>query len=116
MQLIRKNQTQWRANSNTCFVHDYPTNCTDMNGAVIEIGDRYPDVRRVYNTVCTMMAYVLRSRDGRIVVEGAEHPLSTGDLIRIEPHERYYWEGNLHLFVASIPAWTPEQHKQEEDA
>jgi len=37
------------------------------------------------------------------VVEGKEHLLDAG--------EKYYWEGDLHLFISCSPAFTKEQHQ-----
>jgi hypothetical protein len=34
-----------------------------------------------------------------------------GDLVLIEPGEKYFWEGNMDLFIPCSPAWYPEQHK-----
>jgi quercetin dioxygenase-like cupin family protein len=48
------------------------------------------------------------------VVEGEEINLETGDLILIEPGEKYFWEGNLKMFVPCVPAWYLEQHKEVE--
>ena len=48
------------------------------------------------------------------MVEGEEVNLNQGDLILIEPGEKYFWQGNLKLFISSTPAWSPEQYKEVE--
>ena len=48
------------------------------------------------------------------MVEGKEVELQEGDMILIEPGERYFWDGNLTMFVPCTPAWYPGQHKKVE--
>lgn len=50
--------------------------------------------------------------NGRVVVEEKEVRLHQGDLVLIEPGEKYFWEGKMELFMPCTPAWHPEQHKE----
>jgi len=45
------------------------------------------------------------------VVNHEEHPLDTGDAVIIEAGEKYYWEGNMKLFISCRPAWNKDQHQ-----
>lgn len=92
---------------------EYPLEDKDINGAVIELSGRYPDTGRVVNLKCKEIAYVI-SGSGKIVVENEEINLSEGDMILVEPGEKYFWEGKLKIFVPCAPAWYPEQHKEVE--
>lgn len=113
MKIIRKNQTKKFQNSNTCTAIEYPMEDKDINGAIIELSGRYPEKGRVVNMKCKEIAYVIEG-SGKVVVEGEEITLNEGDLVLIEPEEKYFWEGNLKMFVPCTPAWYPEQHKEIE--
>ena len=80
---------------------------------MVKLKGRYPDKGRVVNTVCKELAYITKG-SGKIVVEGQEINFSSGDLILIEPGERYYWEGNFEIFSPCVPAWYPKQHQEVE--
>ncbi len=85
----------------------------DINGAVIELNGRYPHEGRMMNEKCKEMAYVIKGF-GKVVVENNEIQLKEGDLILIEPGEKFFWEGIMTLFMSCTPAWSPEQYKQVE--
>jgi mannose-6-phosphate isomerase-like protein (cupin superfamily) len=114
MEIIRKEQTKTFQNGKSCVVLEYPSADKDLNGAMIEIDGRYPDIGRSVNEKCKEMAYVIAGF-GKIVIEDEEILLGEGDLVLIEPGEKFYWDGNLSLFVPCTPAWTPEQYKKVDE-
>lgn len=89
---------------------EYPLGDEDMNVAIIEIKGRYPATGLAYNTKSKEMYYVL-SGIGKAVIEEETFLLEEGDVVLIEPNERYYTKGNLKLIVTCTPKWTIEQHK-----
>lgn len=111
MKVIERNQTKEFRNSEVCTAIEYPLGDKDINGAVIKLNGRYPDNGKVVNQECKELAYVIKG-SGKVVVEGKEVGLQQGDLVLIEPGERYYWEGNMEMFVPCTPAWYIEQHKE----
>lgn len=111
MKVIHKTQTKEFKNSDVCTTIEYPLGDKYINGAVVELKGRYPDKGRVVNLKCKELAYVIKG-SGRIVVEDKVIKLQEGDLVLIEPREKYFWEGNLVMFVPCIPAWYPEQHEE----
>src|SRR4030042_3009590 len=113
MKVVERSQTKEFKNSEVCTAIEYPLGDKDINGAVIELNGRYPDSGRAVNAKCKEMAYVING-SGRVVVEDEEIQLNQGDLILIDAGERYFWEGNMTLFMPCTPAWYPEQHKQVE--
>ena len=113
MKVVRKDQTKEFKNSDVCTATEYPLGDKDINGAVIELTGRYPDKGRVVNLKCKELAYVIKG-SGKVVVEGKEVEFQEGDLILIEPGEKYFWEGNTTMFMPCTPAWYPEQHKEVE--
>ena len=111
MKLVNKNQTKKFKNSDVCIATEYQMNDKDINGAVIEIKGRYPENGRVTNEKCKELAYIIKG-NGKIVVNGKEIKFKEEDLILLEPNEKYYWEGNMKMFVSCSPAWYLEQHKE----
>ncbi|MFA5946059.1 MAG: cupin domain-containing protein [Patescibacteria group bacterium] len=113
MKISHKSETHTNKNSNVCIAVEYPMDDKDINGAVVELTGRYPATGRVTNLECKEMGYVIKGA-GKIVIEDAEHALAEGDLVLIEPGEKFYWEGNMTMFMPCTPAWHPEQHKEVE--
>src|SRR3989338_9518981 len=113
MKIIHKNQTKKFKNSENCIAIEYPLGDKDINGAIVELTGRYPNKGRIVKLKCKELAYVIKG-SGKIVVENEEINLKEGDLILIEPREKYFWDGNLTMFISSIPAWYLNQHKEVE--
>lgn len=112
MKVVYKNQTKKFKNSENCFATEYRFNdCNDINGAIVEIAGRYPDKGRVLNLECKELAYVIKGT-GKIVIEDKEVELQEGDLVLIESGEKYFWDGDLTMFVPCVPAWRPDQHQE----
>lgn len=113
MKIIHKNETKIFKNSDACTAIDYWTGDKDINGAVIELIGRYPDKDRVMNLECKEMGYVIRG-SGKVVVDDEEIKLNEGDLILINPGEKFFWEGSMTIFMPCTPAWNHEQYKEVE--
>lgn len=111
MKIIFRNQTKKIENSKHCTAIEYPLKDKDINGSIIKLTGRYPDKGRVVNLKCKELAYVINGF-GKVVIEDKEVDIQEGDLVFIEPGEKYFWNGNLTLFIASTPAWCLEQHKE----
>ena len=113
MKIIKKEQTKVVQNSKGCVAIEYPSNDKDINGAVIKLSGREPDKGRAVNLECKELAYVMKG-SGRVVIEDNEIELNEGDLAIIEPGEKFYWEGEMEMFMPCAPAWHPEQYKKVE--
>ncbi len=113
MEIIYKNQTKIFKNSKHCTAFEYPSEEKNINGAVVKLTGRYPSKGRVVNLKCKEMGYVIKG-SGKVVVENKKINLKQGDLILIEPGEKYFWDGKLDIFTPCTPAWYPEQHKEVE--
>jgi len=109
MKIVYKSQTKRYKNSAGCIAIEYPTEDKDINVAVVEIHGRYPDKGRVRNTVCKELVYVSKG-SGKVEVDDKKIDLRQGDMIVIEVREKYFFEGEITLFVSCSPAWFPEQH------
>ena len=111
MKIIKKSQTNIHKNSDNCVAHEYPFEHPDINMAIIELTDRYPESGYVLNEICTEIAYVM-SGDAEVVFkDGTQVSLTVGDAILLEPNEPYYWNGTCTLCIPCTPAWNPDQHK-----
>ena len=113
MKIIHRHQTKKFQNSDSCTAIEYPLGDKDINGAVIELNGRYPENGRVVNSKCKELAFIIEGQ-GKLVIEGQEAELGQGDLVLIEPGEKYFWQGNLKMFIPCTPAWYPEQHLEME--
>lgn len=111
MKIVYKQESIKNQNNEFCIAFSYPTNDKDISGALIELRGRYPTKGTVVNLKCKEMAYVIKG-SGKLFVEKNEFVLSKGDLVLINPNEKYYWDGNMTLFMPCSPSWYPEQHKE----
>lgn len=111
MKIVTTSQTQEFKNSEACTAFEYPLGDKDINGAVIKLHGRYPESGYVVNKVCKEIAYVVEGQ-GLLGTPDAKHTLHKGDLALLLPGEKYYFEGELVMFMPCSPAWYPEQHAQ----
>jgi mannose-6-phosphate isomerase-like protein (cupin superfamily) len=110
MKISFKYQAVEKKNSAACSVTEYALNNAMLDAAIATIAGRYPDECRVVNQQCDELAYIFEG-EGKIVINQEEHQLSAGDVVLIEAGEKYFWEGNMKLFLSCRPAWNKEQHK-----
>jgi mannose-6-phosphate isomerase-like protein (cupin superfamily) len=105
-----KHKTVEHKNGPTCTVIEHALHDDMADIAIAEISGRYPEKKRVVNKECNELAYVFEGK-GKVVVNDKEQKLSAGDAIIIEAGEKYYWEGNMKLFLSCRPAWNVAQHR-----
>jgi len=110
MKIALQHQATKKVNNASCTVIEYPLNHEMLDFAIATISGRYPDARRVVNQQCAELGYVIEG-SGKIVVNHKEYQLNAGDIVIIEPGEKYYWEGNMKLFLSCRPAWYKDQHQ-----
>ena len=111
MKIVYQRQTKSFANGKNCVAIEYPMDDKDINGAVIELTGRYPESGRTVNLECKELAYVIAGA-GKVFVNDEKIDLQMGDLVLIEPGEKFFWDGTMTLFVPCAPAWHPGQYKQ----
>ncbi len=108
--MLKSKQSRRFENSKTCVAIEYPLHDKDINGTIIELSGRYPEKGLAVNLECKELAYVVKG-EGILVVKGKKYSLEEGDVVLIEPNEKYFWQGNMMLFMVCTPAWSPKQHK-----
>lgn len=111
MKIVRAIQAQEFRVSTVCTATEYPLGDKDINGAVIKLDGRYPEKGRVMNEECKELAYVIEG-SGRLVAGNEAQEIKQGDVALLLPGEKYYFEGQLTMFMPCHPAWYPQQHKQ----
>lgn len=111
MKRLSKEEAKTIKVSDACIAVEYPLEDKDINATTIEIKGRYPDKGRTVNLECKELAYVIKG-SGKIVVEEQEYILEKDSVVLIDPGEKFYWEGDMTLFMPCTPAWRPEQHKE----
>ena len=110
MYLVHGHEALVAKQGTNCIVHEYCIADKDINGAIVLIQGRYPSTGYALNLVCKEMAYII-SGSGRVVVEEKEYPLSQGDVVLLLPGEKYFWDGDMKIFMACTPAWAPDQYR-----
>jgi len=110
MKISLKHQAIKKKNSEVCLVTEHSIGDEMIDFAIAKISGRYPDNQRVTNKLCKEIVYIQEGK-GKVVVEGIEYVLQAGDVVLIEAGEKFYWEGNMSLFISCRPAFTPEQHQ-----
>ena len=96
--------------STACSVSEYPLDDSSLDFAIAKINGRYPDQGYVVNEICKELVYVAQG-SGKIVINNQEHAINAGDVILIEPSEKYYWQGTIELFISCHPKFSLEQHQ-----
>jgi mannose-6-phosphate isomerase-like protein (cupin superfamily) len=109
--IIKKEVRIRLENSKSCVAYEYPSDDKDMNTAFMDINGRYPDDGLVTNKVAREMIFVTEG-EGRILIDGEEQRLGEGDVVLIQPNQRYFFEGRLKFVSTCAPAWYPEQHER----
>lgn len=113
MKFMSKAQTVLRKNSEICHVTEYELGDPDIDFASVTIAGRYPEQGSVTNTQSKEIVYI-HDGTGNVEVNGESYPLKAGDVVLIEAGEKFYWEGNMTLFISCHPAFTVEQHQRVE--
>ncbi|STX52464.1 Uncharacterised protein [Legionella busanensis] len=109
MKITYQNQSFERKNSNVCVVTEYPNLDKNLDFAIVNISGRYPDQKYAMNKACKEIVYI-QNGTGKVIVNNNEYLLNTGDIVLIEAGEKYYWEGNMTLYIACNPAFNIDQH------
>lgn len=98
----------------TCLMSEYRLEDERIDAAIAKIAGRYPDEGWVLNRVSTETAYVL-SGSGKLVTAEGDESVESGDVVLIEPGEKFYWEGEMSLLISCAPAWKYGQYEHITD-
>lgn len=114
MEYINAQEMAAVTNDPACTIIEYISEDRDLNTCIAKISGRHPISGWAINEKCKMMGFIVDG-EGIIVVENKTFELFKNDVVLIQPGEKYYWEGNMLIFIPSTPAWYPEQYKNIKD-
>jgi mannose-6-phosphate isomerase-like protein (cupin superfamily) len=113
MKIVKKSEARSVCNGKDCLVIEYPLGFNDINGAVGILSGRYPSKGYATNSKCKELVYVIAG-SGILVVNGETLDLKEGDLVCVEPGEKYYFDAHMTIFMPCVPAWNENQYKISE--
>lgn len=102
------------SNSDICFGYEYNPESGTIDIATISIRGKYPESGWGYVEESHEMAIVVKGSGYIETKNGERHDLNSGDVVYIEPMERFRWGGSMDLVVPCGPAFDPKKHKLED--
>lgn len=110
MKVCKKSQTSTHHNNEHCSIVEYPIDMPAINMALATINGRYPSAGYAINHKVQEVVYIQQG-NGSISVNGQITDFASGDVILVEPGDKFFWDGNFKMTIACSPAFTPEQHE-----
>jgi mannose-6-phosphate isomerase-like protein (cupin superfamily) len=109
MKISLKHQSLEKKSSDACVITEHPLEDEMINVAIAKVTGRYPATGNTLNQICKELAYIYEGT-GKVVVNSKEQVVKAGDVVLIEPGEKFHWEGNMSIFISCTPAWTKDQN------
>jgi len=109
MQIVKHTEIRKVTPAKSATVWEYDTKDTTISGAVAEITDRYPEQGFAQNGFKELVFVI--SGNGFLITPTERKEIDLGDEILIDKNEKYAWEGNMTLFMATTPKFDPKKHK-----
>ena len=104
-------------NSDLCYGREYAPGSGTLDIAKISIRGVYPSEHKWgYLEESHEMAVVIKGSGYIVTKNGGRVDLKEGDVVYVEPMERFRWGGNMDMIVPCGPAFDPNKHKFEEAA
>jgi len=110
MKIVKQSESSIFDNSDICQAVIYSLGDKDIDISLVKVGGRHPSQGYVVNEICKEVSYIIDG-SGLLNIENTEYSFNKGDVILIEPGEKYFWNGNFEALMSCTPAWYPEQHK-----
>lgn len=110
MQIIHNSEAVLFQNSDQCVATEYKLNDRDINVAIIKLNGRYPETGRVFQEASKEVCLILEG-EGHVYIEDKECMVQKGDMVFIEPGEKYYWNAHVVMTISCTPAWSKDQQK-----
>lgn len=111
MKILKCEDSEVFKNSDVCSVREYSFGDKDLDLGISTIDGRYPSKGYSVNEKSKMIIYILEGK-GRIVVDEDYCYFEQGDVIMINPMEKYYWDTeHCVASIVSTPAWSSLQYK-----
>ena len=110
MKICKKEQSIERRNGNYCTVTELPIETPSLNMATAEISGRYPESGHAINHKVSEMVYI-QEGSGSITVNDQLTAFKNGDVVLVEPGDKFFWNGKFKGIISCSPAFTIEQHE-----
>jgi|JI10StandDraft_1071094.scaffolds.fasta_scaffold2156652_2 mannose-6-phosphate isomerase-like protein (cupin superfamily) len=110
MKKMTRGETEKFQNGETCLMSEYSLGDETVDAAIAQIKGRYPDEGWVMNRISKEIAFVINGQ-GRLIHASGEEKVEVGDVVLLEPGEKFYWEGNMDIFISCTPAWKYSQYE-----
>jgi len=111
MHIIRENDKITLRPLEHVTIHEYITPDREISGGVAEIKGRYPVHGYVLNQKCKELVYILAG-GGRLITPSGTTEFAQGDVLFLDHKEKFAWEGDMVLFMATTPTFDPAQHQE----
>ncbi len=103
-------------NSDICYGKEFKPSSTDkIDIAKIFIRGKFPASGYGYLEESHEMAVVIRGEGYIETKTGEHHDLKVGDVVHVEPLERFRWGGDMDLIIPCGPAFDPKKHKFDKE-
>ena len=109
MQIVKHTGIRKVTPAEGATVWEYDTKDESISGAVAQINGRYPQKGFAVNGFKELIFVI--SGNGFVVTPREQKEIDLGDEILLDTNEKYAWEGNMTLFMATTPKFDPKQHK-----
>ena len=109
MQIIREKERRVVPLGSDVIVYEYDGDEREISGGVAVIKGRYPERGWAVNKICKELVYVLEG-SGKLLSPNGEIVFGKGDVLLVGQGEKYAWEGDMTLFMATTPTFDPAQH------
>lgn len=109
MEIVKENQKRTIQPVSHVTIHEYETHDQEISGGVAVIKGRYPEHGFVINQICKELVYVLEG-SGTLITTDKETVFAKGDVLLIDHREKFAWDGDMVLFMATTPTFAPTQH------
>lgn len=102
-------------NSDVCCGREYNPGFGKVDVAKISIRGRFSEKGWAFNEESHEMAVIVHG-EGYIETKGeGRKNLRVGDVVCVEPLERFRWGGNFDMIIPCGPAFNPQKHHMEEE-
>lgn len=115
MTIIKHSQTNKLTPSSSTTIWEYLMDEPSISGAVSKINGHYPEKGFAVNKISKELVYILTG-NGEIVTESDKTSFTPGDVIFIDKHELFAWQGNFSMFMVAAPKFDPKQHIIKDDS
>jgi len=109
MQIVKYTEIRKVTPTPTTTIWEYDTKDNTISGAVAQINGRYPKVGFAVNGFKELVFVI--SGSGFVLTPKERKEIDVGDEILIGKNEKYAWEGDMTLFMATTPKFDPKKHK-----